>query len=65
MDHSSIIAECAQSLGYDSLKPKQVEAIQSFVSGHDTFVSLPTGYGKTVIFALLPLVFNKIRGMSF
>ena len=64
MDHSSIITECAQSLGYESLKPKQIEAAQSFISGQDTFVSLPTGYGKTVIFALLPLVFKKIRGMS-
>ena len=44
------------------LKEKQVEAIQSFLSGHDIFVSLPTGYGKSVIYAILPLIFGRIRG---
>jgi len=32
------------------------------VSGKDTFVALPTGYGKSIIYALLPSVFNKLRG---
>ena len=40
-----------------------MEAVQSFVSGRDTFVSLPTGYGKSAIYALLPLVFYKLRGI--
>ena len=26
------------------LKPKQLEAIQTFMSAKDTYVSLPTGY---------------------
>ena len=40
------------------LKPKQLEAIQAFMSGKDTFVSLPTGYGKFAIYAVLPLAFD-------
>lgn len=40
----------------------QIEAIDAFVSRQDTFVSLPTGYGKSAIFATLPLVFVKLRG---
>ena len=32
--------------------------------GHDTFVSLPTGYGKSLVYAVLPLVFDKIRGKN-
>ena len=36
------------------LKEKQLVAI---MSGHDVFVTLPTGYGKSLIFALLPWVF--------
>ena len=44
------------------LKYRQAEAIKSFVSGHDVFVSLPTGYGKSKIYAILPLVYDKIRG---
>jgi len=44
------------------LKQKQLEAISSFCSGRDVFVSLPTGYGKSIIYATLPLVFDNIRG---
>jgi len=44
------------------LKPKQLEALESFMSGKDTFVALPTGYGKSVIFAMLPLMFDNILG---
>ena len=39
------------------LKAKQAEAIFFFVQGHDTFVSLPTGYGKS---SLLPGEFDKM-----
>jgi len=28
-------------------------AVQNFVMGKDTFVALPTGYGKSVVFAVL------------
>ena len=58
----TVIVECGQALGFTELKEKQIEAIDTFVSGHDTFVSLPTGYGKSVIFAALPLVFDSLRG---
>ena len=44
------------------LKEKQIEAISSFCSGHDVFVSLPTGYGKSLIYAMLPSMFDKMRG---
>ena len=45
------------------LKDKQIKAISRFCSGNDVFVSLPTGYGKSLIYALLPLIFDKIRGI--
>ena len=44
------------------LKLMQVEAIKSFVSGKDTFVILPTGYGKSIIHGVLPLVFDYVSG---
>ena len=44
----------AREIGIASLK-NQIEAITSFITGQDTFVSLSTGYGKSVIYALLPL----------
>lgn len=64
MDIAQAIAECAQRLGLQELKDKQLEAVSKFVEGHDIFVSLPTGYGKSVIYEILPLVYDKLRGMS-
>ena len=42
-------------------KDKQLEAIKCFCAGHDVFVSLPTGYGKSLIYAVLPLIFDRIK----
>jgi len=49
-------------LGYP-LKPKQLEAVFTFMSGKDTFVCLPTGYGKSAIYAILPIAFDFLLGM--
>ena len=64
VDKNLAIAESAHQLGYATLKEFQVKAISSIVEGQDTFVSLPTGYGKSIIYAALPLVFDKLKGMS-
>ena len=48
-----------EALGLTELKPKQVEAISAFVSGKDVFISLPTGYGKSVTYGLLPKLFSQ------
>ena len=50
-----IVGRAASSLGYSKLKPEQEQAILAFVSGKDVFVALPTGYGKSLCFGLLPL----------
>ena len=39
----------AETLGIPSLKEQQIEAFVSFASRKDTFVSLPTGYCKSII----------------
>ena len=36
--------------------------MSSFVEGHDTFVSLPTVYGKSICYAILPSIFDRIKG---
>lgn len=48
-------------VGIEALKPLQREAIRAFVQGRDVFVSLPTGFGKSLCYALLPLVFDCLR----
>ncbi len=41
------ISEVTSDLGL-TLKPKQEICLQKFASGRDVFVSLPTGYGKSL-----------------
>ena len=48
--YAVLIAECALQLGYEGVKDKQMEAILALVRGKDTFVSLPTGFGKSMIY---------------
>ena len=60
--YAVLITECALQLGYEGVKDKQMEAILAVVRGKDTFVSLPTGFGKSMIYGVLPVVFDKKKG---
>ena len=62
MDPKEALELSLQSIGIRQLKDKQEEAILTFLRGKDTFVSLPTGYGKSLIFGILPLVFDRVVG---
>ena len=60
--------EAALSKSFDSLitsfpdmKDKQVDAVIGALSGNDVFIRLPTGYGKTIITAVLPHAFDILR----
>ena len=59
-DYKSCIEHGASSLGY-VLKPEQQTSIEKFVCGKDVFISLPTGYGKSLCYILLPRVFDLLR----
>eukprot|EP00731_Ephydatia_muelleri_P010824 Em0005g1410a len=50
-----------QRLGYEKLKDEQLRTVTDVLSGHDTFVSLPTGYGKSLCYAILPWAFDELR----
>jgi len=41
------------------LHPEQAEAIESVLSGRDTLVVLPTGYGKSLIYQVPALLFDR------
>lgn len=63
MDVDKAIVEVSNDLGL-TLKEKQREAIKGFCLGRDVFVGLPTGYGKSIIFATIPLIFDKVKGLE-
>ena len=56
------IVEAAQGLGYASVREVQAKAIRSVIAGKDEFISLPTGTGKSLRFAHVPLVFDRLFG---
>ncbi len=58
---AKVALKAANLAGYRTLQKEQKEAIVDFVSGRDVFVCLPTGYGKSLCFALLPAIFDVIR----
>ena len=58
----AVIETTVRKLGYTEVKHLQTKSIKEFVSGNDVFVSVPTGYRKTVCYACLPLVFDTLHG---
>ena len=40
------------------LKPEQKEAVKMVWEGNDVFVLLPTGFGKSIIYEVLPFIFD-------
>ncbi|KAL5500654.1 hypothetical protein EMCRGX_G012248 [Ephydatia muelleri] len=56
------ILHAARRLGYHDLREHQLHAAKKFLQGNDVFVSLPTGSGKSLIYAVLPFAFDHLRG---
>ena len=62
MDFDSVLEEVflVRGQGNLKLKQKQKEALQAIVvNGQDCLIVLPTGYGKSLIYQMLPLLFDK------
>ena len=56
-----IIEESFRMIGYEQVKPEQWTVIKPFVSGVDVFVVLQTGFGKRLIYATLPLMYDNLK----
>ena len=48
-----VVKEASESLGVSKLKDKQKDALVAFASGRNVFVSLPTGFGKSLCYICL------------
>ena len=64
-DLSSSFSKVCEQFKFSELNKHQKEAIISAVlKKKDVFVSLPTGFGKSVIFQALPMVLDGFTGES-
>ena len=57
MEFHATLKKAIECMSIQELKSKQIESIESFVSGRDTFVSLPTGYGSAILVEVVSVVF--------
>jgi len=61
MNIEKTMEEASKQLGL-CLKQSNMKLFQPFVMGKDILISLPIGYEKSIVYLMLPLVFDKIRG---
>ena len=46
-----------------TLKEEQLQAVMAVYEGKDVFVRLPTGFGKSLCYQVLPFVFDHKLGL--
>lgn len=63
-DIDAALQYACRKMEVEKLKPEQEQGIRAFLGGSDVFISLPTGYGKSLCFALLPHLFDHLRGCA-
>ena len=62
MERSLVYAVARVGCSSLSLKPEQKECIKYIFDGKDVFVWLPTGFGKSICYEVLPFIFDKKLG---
>ena len=54
------IKEVCETFAIEKFHEEQQKAIDLFFDGKDVFVSLPTGYGKSIIFQSIPVIASRL-----
>ena len=55
----NLARECLSEQNFE-LKKKQIEVISNILNGKDVLAILPTGYGKSLIYQLLPTLWKML-----
>src|SRR5690348_4162823 len=55
---AEIAKVASESLGFESLRPGQEDAVEAILDGHDTLVVQPTGSGKSAIYQIAGLLID-------
>ena len=63
MSTANVVDEVAKEFGF-ILKEKHKEVISAFISGNDVFCCLPTRYGKSLCYSILPKAYDCIRNVK-
>ena len=58
----AIVKSALASVRYVSVHEVEAKAVSSIIASKDVFISLPTETGKSLCFALVPLVFDHLFG---
>ena len=54
--------DSVRNLGYAEIRLLQETVVRAFVKGSDVFLSISTGGGKSLCYAVIPGVFDMLRG---
>ena len=53
-----IASEAGRRLGYQSMKPEQVDVVCKILQGREVFAIMPTGFGRSLRYTCLPSAFD-------
>ena len=59
-DFDSAVQNACQVFGMEKLFPEQFKVLKTFVSGTEVLLNLPTGFGKSLVFQMAPLVHAEL-----
>ena len=54
------IEDLVKAIGYEKVRQEQLDIVLNFLKGNDVFVSLWTGGGKSLCYACLPFVYDRL-----